>query len=134
MPLSGIELSAGIVVGGNKPVDAKFGPYASTAAALADIGSTLRYKGLTVGIENAGQVVEYWFRNGVANADLVEKIPTSGISDISGLQDNLNEKQFKTIYSDTAPANPSESLRWVDTTTMTAFEYIGTAWIEIADT
>lgn len=85
MPLSGIELSAGIVVGGNKPVDAKFGPYASTAAALADIGSTLRYKGLTVGIESAGQVVEYWFRNGVANADLVEKITPLEATNIIGL-------------------------------------------------
>jgi|GEM_PF-5333643 len=133
MPLTGIELSAGIVVGSNKPVDAKYGPYASTAAAIADIGAALRYKGLTVGIEASGKVIEYWFRDGVANANLVEKIPTSGISDISGLQDNLNEKQFKTIYSATAPSNPSESIRWVDTTTMTAFEYIGTAWIEIAD-
>ena len=87
MPLSGIELSAGIVVGGNKPVDAKFGPYASTAAALADIGSTLRYKGLTVGIESAGQVVEYWFATGVANADLVEKITPLEATNIIGLSD-----------------------------------------------
>jgi hypothetical protein len=87
MALTGIELSAGIVVGANKPVDAKFGPYASTAAALADIGSTLRYKGLTVGIENAGQVVEYWFRNGVANADLVEKITPLEATNIIGLSD-----------------------------------------------
>ena len=75
MPLSGIELSAGIVVGANKPVDAKYGPYATIAAALADIGSTLRFKGLTVGIEISGRVVDYWFRDGIANADLVEKNP-----------------------------------------------------------
>lgn len=75
MPLSGIELSAGIVVGANKPVDAKYGPYATTAAALADIGSTLRFKGLTVGIEVSGSVVDYWFRDGITNSDLVEKNP-----------------------------------------------------------
>ena len=85
MPLSGIELSAGIVVGANKPVDAKYGPYASTAAALADIGLTLRYKGLTVGIETGGQVTEYWFRDGVTNSDLVEKITPLEASNITGL-------------------------------------------------
>ena len=133
MALTGIELSAGIVVGSNKPIDAKYGPYASTAAALAAIGSALRHKGLTVGIEASGAVVEYWFRDGVANADLVEKITTPDIGDIGDLQDKLDERQLKTIYSATAPANPTESLRWVDTTTMTAFEYIGTAWIEIGE-
>ena len=87
MALTGIELSAGIVVGANKPVDAKFGPYASTAAALADIGLTLRYKGLTVGIETGGQVTEYWFRDGVANSDLVEKITPLEAENIIGLSD-----------------------------------------------
>ena len=87
MALTGIELSAGIVVGANKPVDAKFGPYASTAAALADIGLTLRYKGLTVGIETGGQVTEYWFRDGVTNSDLVEKITPLEAENIIGLSD-----------------------------------------------
>lgn len=70
---TGIELSAGIVVGAAKPIDAKFGPYASTAAALADIPAALRYKGLTVGIETSGQVAEYWFRSGTADSDFVLK-------------------------------------------------------------
>ena len=90
MALTGIELSAGIVVGANKPVDAKFGPYASTAAALADIGTTLRYKGLTVGIETGGQVVEYWFRDGVANSDLVEKITPLEAENIIGLTEFIS--------------------------------------------
>ena len=70
---TGIELSAGIVVGAAKPIDAKFGPYATTAAALADIPAALRYKGLTVGIETSGQVAEYWFRSGTADSDFVLK-------------------------------------------------------------
>ena len=70
---SGIQLSAGIVVGVNKPIDAKYGPYASVAAALADIGATLRHKGLTVGIETNGSVSEYWFKDGTTNANFVEK-------------------------------------------------------------
>ena len=95
MALSGIEISAGIVVGSNKPIDAKFGPYATTAAALADIGATLRYKGLTVGIEENGKVVEYWFGNGILNADLVIKISpaseqlTTVESDLAALTTDL---------------------------------------------
>jgi hypothetical protein len=84
---TGIELSAGIVVGAAKPIDAKFGPYASTAAALADIGPALRYKGLTIGIESGSAVVEYWFRDGTTNADFVEKITPLEATNIIGLSD-----------------------------------------------
>jgi hypothetical protein len=84
---TGIELSAGIVVGAAKPIDAKFGPYASTAAALADIGPALRYKGLTIGIESGSAVVEYWFRDGTTNADFVEKITPLEATNIIGLTD-----------------------------------------------
>jgi hypothetical protein len=73
MALSGIELSAGIVVGVNKPVDGKYGPYANLAAAKADIGVTLRYLGLTVGITTGGVVEDYWWESGTADADLVAK-------------------------------------------------------------
>jgi hypothetical protein len=75
---TGIELSAGILTGTNKPVDSKYGPYTSTAAALADIPAALRYQGLTVGIATASGVVEYWFKAGVADSDFVEKTTGSG--------------------------------------------------------
>ncbi|MFZ9964802.1 MAG: hypothetical protein ACO3GO_06295, partial [Terrimicrobiaceae bacterium] len=82
---AGIELSAGIVVGAAKPIDAKFGPYASTTAALADIGPALRYKGLTIGIESGSAVVEYWFRDGITDADFIEKITPLEAGNIIGL-------------------------------------------------
>jgi hypothetical protein len=75
---TGIELSAGVVVGAARPLDAKYGPYATTTAALADIPAATRYKGLTVGIESSGAVTEYWFRDGVADANFVEKTTASG--------------------------------------------------------
>jgi hypothetical protein len=84
---TGIELSAGIVVGAARPLDAKFGPYASTATALADIGPALRYKGLTIGIESGTAVIEYWFRDGTTNADFVEKITPLEATNIIGLTD-----------------------------------------------
>ena len=71
---TGISLSAGVVVGQSKPLDAKYGPYTSTAAALADIPVSTRYKGLTVGIELNGKITEYWFQEGTADANFIEKI------------------------------------------------------------
>ena len=70
MALSGIQLSAGIVVGSNTAVDAKYGPYADLATAKSEIGVSLRYLGLTVGIETSGTVEEYWWESGTADGDL----------------------------------------------------------------
>jgi hypothetical protein len=36
-----------------------------------------------------------------------------------------------TTYAPSAPADPEEGTRWVDTTTFRAYEYVGGAWIEI---
>jgi len=100
MALSGIELSAGIVVGVNKSVDGKYGPYPDLATAKSDIGVTLRYKGLTVGIETGGVVEEYWWESGTADGDLVAKGGaatwggiTGTLSDQTDLQSALDGKQ-----------------------------------------
>jgi hypothetical protein len=100
MPLSGIELSAGIVVGVNKPVDAKFGPYASTAAALAALPDNLRYLGLSVGILGSnGVIAEYWFRDGTDNESLVEKDPAVTVQSVTGLESALAGKQAAGTYA-----------------------------------
>jgi len=70
---TGIQLSSGVVVGQPIPLDAKFGPYNSTTAALNDIGVGLRYRGLTVGVFVSGVLKEYWFKDGTANGDFVAK-------------------------------------------------------------
>jgi hypothetical protein len=70
---TGIKLSSGVVVGQPIPLDAKYGPYLTTTAALSDITSGLRYQGLTVGIVENNAIVEYWFKNGVTNLDFVKK-------------------------------------------------------------
>jgi hypothetical protein len=103
MALSGIQLSAGIVVGVNKPVDGKYGPYPDVATAKADIGVTLRYLGLTVGIETGGVVEEYWWESGTADGDLVAKGGGGGtwgsitgtLSDQTDLQTALDGKIAK---------------------------------------
>ena len=102
MALSGIELSAGIVVGVSKSVDGKYGPYPDLATAKSEIASNLRYLGLTVGIETGGTVEEYWWESGTADGDLVAKGGGGGaawggitgtLSDQTDLQSALDGKQ-----------------------------------------
>jgi len=100
MALSGIELSAGIVVGVSKSVDGKYGPYPDLATAKSEIASNLRYLGLTVGIETGGTVEEYWWESGTADLDLVAKGGgaawggiTGTLSDQTDLQSASDGKQ-----------------------------------------
>jgi hypothetical protein len=112
MALSGIQLSAGIVVGSNTAVDAKYGPYADVATAKSEIGSTLRYKGLTVGILVSGAVVEYWWKDGITDSDLISKggatawgTITGTLSDQSDLQTALDTKTNKLITTNRQTAS-----------------------------
>lgn len=112
MALSGIQLSAGIVVGSNTSVDAKYGPYADVATAKSEIGSSLRYKGLTVGILVSGTVEEYWWESGTADGDLVAKggsttwgSITGTLSDQSDLQSALDAKTNKLVVTNRQTAS-----------------------------
>ena len=96
MALTGIELAGSVLVGTTSPVDIKFGPFNGTTYADAiilantEVNSGLRYKGLTVGLtENNGEVKEYWYKNGVTDADLVEKT-SGGPSSPVDMQDVYN--------------------------------------------
>ena len=112
MALSGIQLSAGIVVGSNTAVDAKYGPYADVATAKSEIGSTLRYKGLTVGILVSGAVVEYWWKDGITDSDLISKGGATAWGTITGtlssqtdLQTALDTKTAKLITTNRQTAS-----------------------------
>jgi hypothetical protein len=113
MALSGIQLSAGIVVGVNKPVDGKYGPYPDLATAKADIGVTLRYLGLTVGITTGGVVEDYWWESGTADGDLVAKGGggavwggiTGTLSSQTDLQTALDTKTNKLITTNRQTAS-----------------------------
>jgi hypothetical protein len=43
----------------------------------------------------------------------------------------LGNSSTGTVYSPTPPSDPTESMRWVDSNTLRAYEYVGGAWIEI---
>jgi hypothetical protein len=89
-----IILNDNIDVRAPKPADARFGTsisgttgfYATTSDANAAIPTYQRYIGLTVGIKVGNNPIqEYWYANGINNADLVIKSGT-----VSGAGNGLN--------------------------------------------
>ena len=54
-------------------IDAKYGPYSSTTEALMALAQEVRAIGLTVGIKTSIGIVEYWFKNGISDSNLVVK-------------------------------------------------------------
>ena len=67
-----ISLPEGIAVTTANPVIASYGPWPNKAAALSNLSQWIRYPGMTAMIES--ELSEYWFLNGIADADFVEKL------------------------------------------------------------
>ena len=76
-------------------VDAKWGPYASVAAAHAKLGENgddVAVEGLTVGIVTGNTVTEYWYQGGTTQAHLVPKqavVESTPEIDITELDDMI---------------------------------------------
>jgi hypothetical protein len=68
-----ITLNDNLQVQANKNIDNRYGPYNSLTQALTSIAAFQRSRGLTVGVIEEGLLKEYWFKDGVSDADLVEK-------------------------------------------------------------
>lgn len=89
----------------NSNLDAWYGPYNGIDEAKtltqAEIDSYTgvtrvnRYVGMTVGIlDSQGHVSEYWFRDGIADDDLIPKIPDINIPEIENLPGNIKVAKF----------------------------------------
>jgi hypothetical protein len=82
-----INLNSNISILAPFNLDAKYGVWSgadlatSKASALAGIPSIYRAIGMTVGLYFGGTTTEYWFKDGTADGDLVQK--TSGGSTVS---------------------------------------------------
>ena len=138
MALSGIQLSAGIITGAPKPVDAKYGPYtgntlaAATTAAKTDITVALRYEGLTVGIKvGTDNILEYWLYGGTADSNFVQKTGTSAALTIkdSGTDVDTNVSTINFLGTLNAAQNGSGT---VDVSSQTFVSNVGSAlssWI-----
>ena len=60
------------------PVESKYfniagTPYTNTAQVISEIVEAIRHKGLTVAVANGASIQEYWFKDGVADLDLIVK-------------------------------------------------------------
>jgi hypothetical protein len=84
--MANLELPFGIKVLNPTSLDAKYlndgVPYVSISGANAAIVSGIRHIGLTVNIAND----EYWYRDGIGDGQLVEKITASGGTGLAGIQ------------------------------------------------
>lgn len=63
-----------------KSIDYKYGPWTDTATAIAAIPLYQRYQGLTIGVVTGGVLTEYWFKNGILDADLITKTSSASSS------------------------------------------------------
>lgn len=73
-------------------IDLRYGPYASVHAAHTALSDDdVVTVGLTVGIIDGSNIVEYWYQGGTSEANLVPKHQSSG-SSFSGSYNDLNNK------------------------------------------
>ena len=71
-------------------IDTRYGPWTTCAEALSET-TGVRCVGLTVGIIESSAVVEYWFKTGTTNTDLVEKtMGGSGSGTLTGATSGLH--------------------------------------------
>ena len=102
-------------------IDHRYGPYASVAAAHAALAEDeLCTVGLTVGIIDGNNIVEYWYQGGTAQANLVPKQSGGGVAapevvDISDAAVNIASLQGNKVYRCTASGG-------VTSLTVTAFD------------
>lgn len=78
------------IVNPHSNIDELYGVYNSVAEALTGVPLVLRQKGRTVGVLVGGSVVEYWFKDGVTDTDLVLKGGGEDSSNLTLEQARLN--------------------------------------------
>ena len=98
-----IRLSDNLEINKPAPVDDRLGVFVSTASALSSVPEDRRYIGLTVIVDDGSGATEYWFKEGVTDADLEAK-STGGGSQVnsdwnatSGVAEILNKPTIPSI-------------------------------------
>lgn len=71
-----------LYVVGNELADAKYGPYLTTTQALNLLPIEDRKIGQTVGVYDGTGIVEYWFKDGIEDIDLIAKTSGGGSGDM----------------------------------------------------
>jgi nitrogen fixation protein len=90
-----IQLTDNLEINKPAPVDDRLGIFESTAEALAYTNEDRRYVGLTVIVDDGSGATEYWFKDGVTNADLEAKSIGGGSAwgSITGTLSNQTDLQ-----------------------------------------
>lgn len=114
-------------------IDSKYGPYSSTAAALAALPAWERAIGLTVGIVSDTTITEYWFQGGVTNAHFQQK-NTGGGGGTGGTSVVIVEEDG-TIEDNTAFLNTNYPTlkvgdKVVDMSSNAVYEKTPTLWLK----
>lgn len=88
-----LNLTRGLEVKGKySNIDFLYGPYTTLQAACKRVVEAVRQKGLTVGIIERGSVVEYWWRDGIEDSDLILKNPSKEkVEELEGRVDTLEQ-------------------------------------------
>lgn len=68
------------IVTPNASSDSQYGPYNSIGEALTAT-ENLRELGRTVGVIENGEILEYWFKEGITDSDLIPKTTGGGVTD-----------------------------------------------------
>jgi hypothetical protein len=117
-----IRLSDNLEINKPAPVDDRLGVFVSTASALTSIAEDRRYVGLTVIVDDGSGAVEYWFKDGVTDVDLVAKsqgggggVPYTGATQNVDLGEyQIKAGQYEFDQTPTQSAGVAK-LRWNDT-------------------
>jgi hypothetical protein len=103
-------------------LDNKEGPWSSTAEAIAYITKDIRAQGQLVKVLSAGSIVEYWWKDGIEDVNLVAKSSggSSGVPYTGATQNvDLGEYELKAgqVEFDQTPTGTAgvAVLRWNDT-------------------
>lgn len=97
-----LNLTRGLEVKGKySDIDFLYGPYTTLQAACKRVVEAVRQKGLTVGIIEENSVVEYWWRDGITDSDLILKNPSKEkVEELEGRVDNLEQGFDQTFTSE----------------------------------
>lgn len=72
-------------------LDARYGPWPTFNDALTGFSSLIRHVGLTVAVTGVGGITEYWYKNGIADNNLVLKIAEgSNFGSLSGKYEDVS--------------------------------------------
>jgi hypothetical protein len=86
-----------------KLLDDRSGPYDSLAEALTAVPEYQREQGLVIVVLVAGEAVEYWFKDGIADLDLVVKSGGGGYEPKNSIEVDADELQL--VGDELAPGN-----------------------------